>query len=176
MLATQKFDDIAYLAYGNPTQQQVYVLLTRYKIMQGLTNYQPLLVGTVPIAINIDSSDLDIICCYANAAQFEDQLIQSFSHYTSFKSYQININHEETVVATFTIDNWDFEIFGQNIPTKQQNGYRHMIAEYKLLQQHGEAFRQQILTLKQQGLKTEPAFAKALGIKGDPYLELLKFY
>jgi hypothetical protein len=175
MLTIIKFDDTAYLAGGNPTQQQVYELLTRHEIMQALHSYQPLLVGTVPIAISIDSSDLDIICCYADAAQFEDHLIQTFGYYTSFKSYQTNINHEETVVATFSIDNWAFEIFGQNIPTKQQNGYRHMIAEYKLLQKHGEAFTQQIISLKQQGLKTEPAFAKALGIKGDPYLEILKF-
>lgn len=67
------------------------------------------------------------------------------------------------------------EIFGQPVPTKQQMGYRHLIAEHKLLMKHGETFRQKIIKLKKQGYKTEPAFAKALGLKGDPYLELLKF-
>ncbi|MNY83296.1 hypothetical protein D3C86_2259750 [compost metagenome] len=51
-----------------------------------------------------------------------------------------------------------------------------MYVEYNLLSIHGEQFRQHIIELKKQGLKTEPAFAQALGIKGDPYLELLKLY
>ena len=48
-----------------------------------------------------------------------------------------------------------------------------MLVEDKLLAQHGEAFRQQIVSLKRQGYKTEPAFALALGLEGDPYLALL---
>ena len=36
-------------------------------------------------------------------------------------------------------------------------------------------FRRQIIDLKKQGLKTEPAFAKLLALTGDPYVELLSF-
>ena len=42
-----------------------------------------------------------------------------------------------------------------------------------LLQRHGAAFRQKIFQLKQSGFKTEPAFAQALNLDGDPYLALL---
>lgn len=57
----------------------------------------------------------------------------------------------------------------------QQFAYRHLIIEYNLLNQYGEKFRQQIIELKRQGHKTEPAFGLALGLTGDPYMELLKF-
>ena len=50
-----------------------------------------------------------------------------------------------------------------------------MIIEYDLLNKYGETFRQQIIQLKRKGYKTEPAFCKALGIEGNPYLELLKY-
>ena len=50
-----------------------------------------------------------------------------------------------------------------------------MLIEHRLLQERGEAFRRAIITLKQRGYKTEPAFAKALGLKGDPYLALLPY-
>lgn len=49
-----------------------------------------------------------------------------------------------------------------------------MLVEYKLLQQHGEDFRQQVVALKKAGIKTEPAFAKLLQLPGDPYEALLQ--
>jgi hypothetical protein len=176
ILDTDQFDTIDYLAQGNALQVQVFELLNRYAVMDILAAYQPLLVGTIPIDIAVKDSDLDIICCYDDAVQFEAHLTTSFGQYSSFHCYKTNINHEDTLVTTFIIAGWEVEIFGQNIPSKQQNGYRHMIAEYKLLQQYGEALRQHIISLKQQGLKTEPAFAKVLGIESDPYLALLNFY
>jgi hypothetical protein len=50
-----------------------------------------------------------------------------------------------------------------------------MLIEHRLLLKHGEAFKNKVIELKQNGLKTEPAFAKLLGIEGDPYEELLKY-
>lgn len=73
------------------------------------------------------------------------------------------------------MDGFEIEIFGQTIPTKQQFAYRHMMVEHNLLNKYGEVFRQQIIELKRQGHKTEPAFAIALNLTGDPYMELLKF-
>nr|WP_255539722.1 DUF4269 domain-containing protein [Parapedobacter sp. ISTM3] len=78
------------------------------------------------------------------------------------------------IVANFFLDGFEIEIFGQRIPTRQQFAYRHLIVEHNLLNKHGEKFRQQIIELKRQGRKTEPAFALALGLTGDPYTELLK--
>lgn len=48
-----------------------------------------------------------------------------------------------------------------------------MIAEYKILQAKGEEFKQKIIELKKQGIKTEPAFGMLLGLE-NPYEELLK--
>ena len=69
----------------------------------------------------------------------------------------------------------EIEIFGQNVPTELQNGYKHMIIEDKILQSRDENFRLEIIKLKQNGYKTEPAFAFLLGLNGDPYAELLKY-
>jgi hypothetical protein len=49
-----------------------------------------------------------------------------------------------------------------------------MLIEHSLLTEKGEHFRQEIIKLKRQGLKTEPAFAKLLGLDGDPYKAILK--
>lgn len=50
-----------------------------------------------------------------------------------------------------------------------------MIIEHKILIEKGEDFRLQVIQLKEQGYKTEPAFAHLLDLSGDPYDELLKF-
>ncbi len=49
-----------------------------------------------------------------------------------------------------------------------------MLIEYKLLLEKGEEFRKEIISLKKQGYKTEPAFAKLLGVEGNAYEGLLK--
>ena len=46
-----------------------------------------------------------------------------------------------------------------------------MIVEYMLLMQHSH-IREEI-RLKENGIKTEPAFAQVLNIEGDPYEGLI---
>ena len=43
----------------------------------------------------------------------------------------------------------------------------------RLLDLGGDALRIAIVALRRSGLKTEPAFARHLGIAGDPYIALL---
>ncbi|ULT44707.1 DUF4269 domain-containing protein [Niabella defluvii] len=52
---------------------------------------------------------------------------------------------EETVVVNFFADGFEIEIFAQNIPTRQQMAYRHLVIEHELLNQYGEVFRQQVV-------------------------------
>ncbi|WP_114940425.1 DUF4269 domain-containing protein [Mucilaginibacter endophyticus] len=170
---TNKFDSITYLAGGTVRQQEAYRLLTKYRFVEFLSGFSPLLAGTIPLNIDIASSDLDIICYYKSEDDFRACLTQHFSAFADFTLQGLLINQEQAILASFTTDGWPIEIFGQNIPVKQQMAYRHMIVEHHLLQQNGELFRKQIVDLKNQGYKTEPAFAKALGLIGDPYLSLL---
>jgi len=99
----------------------------------------------------------------------------NFENEKNFTIREQQSTDTSAIVANFVVANFEVEIFGQSIPTKQQFAYRHLIIEYNLLNQYGEKFRQQIIELKRQGHKTEPAFGIALGLTGDPYTELLKF-
>lgn len=142
--------------------------------MDILQDFDPIVVGTIPIGIDIDSSDLDIICFWQDQHFFNRKLADNFMIFEAFQIRIVTINSELTTIANFHIDHLEFEIFGQNVPSKSQFGYRHMLVENKLLLERGEDFRQEIINLKQQGYKTEPAFAKVLGMEGDPYQALLK--
>jgi len=166
------FLNINYLKSGNEKQQKAYQVLTETNILGKLNHFTPILVGTIPINIDIESSDLDIICYVPNQENFIQYLNHNFG-----KEYQFIISKNTTynsVKANFFTADFEIEIFGQDIPTHQQNAYRHMLIEHKLLMEKGEDFRQQVVELKKQGFKTEPAFAKLLGLQGDAYEELLK--
>jgi hypothetical protein len=167
------FTNIAYLENGNPRQKTAFAILTDNKILNKLKEFDPILVGTIPIEIDIENSDLDIICCFRDKDVFINKAKYYFEHEIRFK---ITVQDGPyAITVQFKIDDFDIEIFGQSIPTKHQLAYRHMMVEYKIILERGELFKQRIIDLKRQGFKTEPAFAEELGLEGDPYTELLKF-
>lgn len=172
------FTKIDYLKEGNDKQKRAYEVLTKYRIFEILSCYSPILAGTIPIEIDIEGSDLDIIC--EVDLRFEEDFLDEimFSKLIPFeidvKVENLIIKGEKCIVLNFTLEEFPIEIFGQNKPTTEQNAYRHMIAEYKILQEKGEEFKQKIIELKKQGIKTEPAFGLLLNLE-NPYEDLLKF-
>lgn len=166
---------VSYLQHGTTRQQQAFYALTANAVIEKLQAFTPILVGTIPLNIDIESSDLDILCCWQNEDDFIKKVHDNFKEYERFKLQQFEVNEQNTVIANFRCNDFEIEIFGQSTPVMQQMGYLHMIAEYNILQHYGEDFRQQIVALKSSGYKTEPAFAKLLNLKGDPYVALLKY-
>lgn len=169
------FKDISYLKTGNPKQQAAFHILNQHKVLENLADFDPILVGTIPININIENSDLDIICYWKNKSEFMKKIKNLFQNESNFAIRENLINDQESVIANFFIDAFEIEIFGQNTPTELQNGYRHMVIEDQILRSKGENFRLEIIKLKEKGIKTEPAFGLLLGLTGNVYEELLDF-
>ncbi len=168
------FKNIEYLKSGNERQKQAYKELKKLRIFEILKKYNPILAGTIPIDIDLPTSDLDIICECVNHAEFKACLSNEFSAKKDFKVYSMIQNGIKATIVKFKTDHFLFEIFGQNVPTEKQNAYRHMIIENKILNSKGQEFKFKIRKLKSEGFKTEPAFAQLLGLNGNPYEELLK--
>lgn len=164
--------NIGYLLNGNVKQQQSYNILMNANIFRILKEYSPILVGTIPLEIDIEKSDLDIICEVHSFYEFEKLIKNSFQKYGNFNINKINEN--QAIIANFFIKEFEIEIYGQPLPTKEQYGYRHMIIEDKILKLGGNKLKKEIINLKRNGMKTEPAFAKYLNLNGNPYEELLK--
>lgn len=171
------FTKIDYLKNGNERQKRAYEVLKRYQIFEKLKDYSPILAGTIPIEIDIEESDLDIIC--EVDLNFEEDFLEELSFKkivpaeTEITVENIMIENEKAIVMNFRLEEFSIEIFGQNRPSTEQNAYRHMIAEYKILQEKGNDFKKKIIELKKQGIKTEPAFGILLNLK-NPYEDLLK--
>lgn len=169
------FKNIEYLKSGNARQRNAYSVLLNLGIFDSLKTYAPILTGTIPIEIDLHDSDLDIICECRDHISFAQDLIDRFGKYHDFQIWTNTHQGIMSTIANFSHEGQKIEIFGQNVPTDKQDSFRHMLIERKILLEKGPSFKNQIVELKKQGIKTEPAFAQLLGLKGNPYLELLKF-
>ncbi|MGF1923329.1 MAG: DUF4269 domain-containing protein [Bacteroidia bacterium] len=169
------FKSIDYLKDGNSRQKRAFEVLEKSRTMEKLKKYSPILTGTIPIGIDIPTSDLDIICYWENKFDFIEQLKLLFSNERNFVISELQIDHQDSIIAKFILEGMEFEVFGQNIPTALQNAYRHLLIEHQILMDKGDLFNQQIIKLKLQGYKTEPAFAKLLNLEGNAYKELLNY-
>jgi hypothetical protein len=160
--------DISYLSNGNERQRAAYRVLGRLRVLSILCDHTPVLVGTIPLDIDIEGSDLDIVCQVCDLSAFQHLVVAAFGQQEGFRIKRKLMRGVPSVVANF-VDEFPIEVFGQPRPVTEQNAYRHMLVEARLLAIGGEPARREIRSLKRAGLKTEPAFARYFCLEGDPY-------
>lgn len=173
-MKNKDFINIDYLKHGNIKQKSAYKVLKELDIFNVLRKFDPILVGTIPINIDIENSDLDIECEVYDFKEFQKIVENKYSMFSKFHISNNSTDNETILTVNFYVENIEIEIYGQSLNSCKQNGYRHMVVEDRILRLGGERTREEIVILKKSGLKTEPAFARYLGIYGNPYDELLK--
>lgn len=161
------------LAAGTPRQREAVATLRALGLFDLLAAFEPILAGTVPLDIDIEGSDLDILC---RAADFDalERALHPYRLQPGFAVQRTVVRDRPTLLASWTNTTFPIELFGQNRSILEQEGYRHLIVEARLLSIGGDVLRAEIRGLKRAGLKTEPAFAEWLGLAGDPYDALLE--
>jgi hypothetical protein len=146
--------------------------LTRARVFEALAAFDPHHVGTWPIGLAIESSDADIAVCAPDLDAFRAMVEQTFGKFSNF-TVTAREGTPPALVTRFMLDEIPVEIFAAPAPVKQQNGWRHMMVEARLLSLAAAEFRTAVLTAKRDGLKNEPAFAHLLGLTSDPYEAVL---
>lgn len=172
---TEDWKRLHYLRTGSPRQQRACATLEANGLWHLLREFDPVLAGTVPLGIDIAGSDLDVLCEVLEAAQARVAALlrAHFGARPGCRLAQRRTGGHATTVCSFRYESEEIEVFGQALPVAQQHGWRHLLVERAVLAAGGEAWRTAVRALKQQGLKTEPAFAQLLGLPGDPYAALL---
>ncbi|WP_076570666.1 DUF4269 domain-containing protein [Salimicrobium salexigens] len=159
---------------GNKKQKDAYHTIKELCIFDELSIYNPVLCGTIPIGIDLDNSDLDIVMDVKDLKLFEKRLDDLYGNKPGFTMKRIIIRNREVIKANFLSNNFEVELFGQDQSTYCQNAYLHMVIEYELLKDN-PSLKGKVIELKKQGYKTEPAFCELFGITGDPYESLVQY-
>jgi hypothetical protein len=141
-------------------------------IVEALVAFSPRVAGTPPLGLDLPSSDIDILCHARDAAAFATVLWSLGAGRDGFTLHQWR-HAPRPVVGRFQAHGWTFEIFGSPDPVEMQAGWRHFTVEARLLALGGPGLRAAIMAARLTGLKTEPAFAQVLKLRGDPYAALL---
>lgn len=147
--------------------------VTSSAVMELLKPFDPHIVGTLPLGIAVPGSDIDIVCHALDPNAFADIV---WTHYQSADDFVLYrwTSGTRPAIARLVWDGWPFELFGDQLPVRQQRGWIHFEVERRLLALDDGRLRRAVGKLRADGLKTEPAFAAALGISGDPYRGLLE--
>lgn len=137
-----------------------------------LEEFDPCVVGTLPLGIALPGSDIDIVCHSPDPDAFTRKVWSEFGAFEAFEIFQWT-SKRRPIVARFIWGGWPFELFGASLPAREQHAFLHFEIERRLLALDNGQFRSRIMQERLRGLKTEPAFATTLGIDGDPYDGLL---
>lgn len=167
------WDDLTYLNRGSERQRDAFRVLIELDLFSVLADFEPKLAGTFPLGIEIPTSDLDVLCCAEDLDYFTQIVTAMYGDEDEFEVRRTEKNDFPTVICNFRVQNIPVEVFAQPRPTEEQNAYRHLVAEARLLREAGEEAVVAIRNLKLEGMKTEPAFGQYFCLPNDPYEALL---
>jgi len=85
-----------------------------------LNAYNPTPIGTPPLNIDIESSDIDIACTAEKLVEFETVVSKLYSHHSNYYSDYFRSRGNDGVRVSFIFDNWEIELFCQSIPVEEQ--------------------------------------------------------
>lgn len=148
-------------------------LLRRTGVWQLIRAWNPVIAGTIPLDIDTDASDVDVLCEVHDPDTFVRRAME-LVRFPGFSLLRKQDTDPPAIVCRFIAEGLPVEIFAQPTPVTEQRAYRHMIAEKRLLEAAGPDAATEIRRLKTLGIKTEPAFTELFALAGDPYLTLLE--
>ncbi|MCG6140312.1 DUF4269 domain-containing protein [Leptospira mtsangambouensis] len=174
-LFSNPFQQFEFLQSGTPKQQELARDLEDWKILKSLHGFKPTLAGTIPLDIDTDSSDVDILVKFNIPAHLQKICYAKFRNLPNYSFSEKTIALRATLICRFETKKFCYEIFGQSVEPTDQYAWIHMMVENRFLTLADSRFREEIRSLKKQGIKTEPAFCKVLDLKGDPYKTLVQW-
>ena len=154
------------------TRPHFEIAVQQLGVLKALRAYDPRVAGTPPLGVETEKSDIDILCHAPDPNAFLTDIQNAYGTMSDVRIWQW-ISKGRPIIVTFHAHGWDFEIFASPQPVALQNGWRHFDIERRLLAIGGQGLKEAIKRLRQQGMKTEPAFWSALKQSGDPYTGLL---
>lgn len=136
--------------------------------LSGLGAHDPLLAGSLPVGLYMSNSDLDVLVGHTEWQTFSKDFFEKIKTQATNATYKLEADYALINLAYRGVP---FEIYFAEKPPILQRAGRHLQIEARLIQLFPRAL-QILKKLRTQGMKTEPAFAQAFHIEGDPYEEL----
>lgn len=162
------------LRTGSEKQRNVLQLFHKLNIAAQFKENHPVICGTIPLGIDLEDSDVDVIMQTENHSFLLERWERLYGGFSNFKTVEKYIRGRKVAKANFRYGGLEWELFAQNQPVTEQHAWLHMFIEYRILRED-PALKPIILQKKKDGFSTEAAFCDPLEIEGDPYEGLLAY-
>ena len=113
--ALEYYQNPEYLKAGNQKQQQVYIILKNKLLPEIPASYSPTLVGTIPIGIDTNKSDIDLICESHDHNTFQHLLVTKFSHFPHFEINRKKIRTTDSIICRFETNGFKLKYLGSQL-------------------------------------------------------------
>lgn len=140
------------------------------EILAVLTDFSPTVVSTIHAGLDIESSDIDIVCTYQSLFDLKEKFEKTYQHKPGFF---LEVR-EDRLIGRFVQGGFGIEVWASETPVNQQWAFRHHQVMKRLSTLGGPVFREAVRSLKKRGEKTQPAIASLLCLQGDPYEAILE--
>lgn len=88
-------------------------------------------MGTPPLEFDIETSDIDVLCCAPDAKVFVSDVLQCYARMSGFRIWQWT-SKDRPMVETFRAYEWNFELFASPLPVAEQFGWRQFRVERRM--------------------------------------------
>ena len=164
------FAGLEYLRLGGERQRAAWEVLGGRGMFHALQLYEPVLAGTIPLGIDVQGSDLDVVCRYSESEGTEGFMDNMRLLFGGEKDFSVQQRQgTDIVLCRFEKGGFPVEIYASRDEPLSSTAFRHLVVEHRILLLAPEDFKNEVIRLKNNGVKTEPAFARLLGLEGDPY-------
>ena len=90
-------------------------VLDELNLLAELAEYEPTIIGTPPLGIDIESSDIDIACTAADLEKFASDITARFASMQEFIIERVTGFPDPAVRAAFLSVGWEIELFCQTL-------------------------------------------------------------
>jgi len=92
-------------------------------LLEHLAKYRPVIIGTPPLGIATEDSDIDIACTAPDLEEFGSFVESAFGHLNDFAFRFLHETTEPAALASFFSSGWRIELFCQRLDTEDQWGF-----------------------------------------------------
>ena len=156
-----------------PSPDEARAMLENAGVFAAVAPFDGRFIGSIPLDLHGEGADADIVCQAQNLDLFVVTLTAAFGNRPGFRAQVAPYLGRPSSIVKFAVGGLPVEVFARPEPVEAHESFRHHRAAQRLLALGGLALANQVRGLKAAGLKTEPAFAVALGLEGDPSLAML---
>ena len=152
---------------------KVMTFLKKSELFSLFKEYNPCISGTRPLGIHLLNSDLDVLLSSDRPEEVIDKSYNCFGKLENYSQRMTEHQGLKSIVINFEFDGLPIELFCQNKSVYCQQANLHFLIEGRLLKVFGNSLKKKVLNLKENGIKTEPAFEKLLNLQ-VPYKSLIE--